>query len=214
VNLGESPRVVATSPPSTSPTWSPSTVVKPPPQPAATSLTPLTSVPTFHITPRRLVFNNDQPPRVVSASQQPVLSPAAPVLPVREPIADRTRSRAPAALALFASRGQFHECVQYRIPTAKSLRASSVTMGFAGLCAINHMLTAETSNFAALCAALLHNNNLLALSVLDPTTGNMWSITNSDMTLSIRQHGIPCTPMSSAISAKALAQGRPQTPSV
>jgi hypothetical protein len=35
VNSRKSLRVVATSPPSTSPTWSPSTVVRPPPQPAA-----------------------------------------------------------------------------------------------------------------------------------------------------------------------------------
>jgi hypothetical protein len=46
-------------------------------------------------------------------------------------------------------------------------------MGFVGLCAIHHMLTAETSNFVALCSALLHKDNPLALSVLDPATGNM-----------------------------------------
>ena len=32
---------------------------------------------------------------------------------------------------------------------------------------------AETSNFAAICSAVLHKDNPLALSVLDPTTGNM-----------------------------------------
>jgi hypothetical protein len=46
-------------------------------------------------------------------------------------------------------------------------------MGFAELCAMHHMTTAETTNFAALSSALLHNDNPLALSVLDPTTGNM-----------------------------------------
>ncbi len=56
---------------------------------------------------------------------------------------------------------------------AKLLHASLVTMGFAGLCAIHHMMTAETSNFAALCSALLHKDNPLALSVLNSTTGNM-----------------------------------------
>jgi hypothetical protein len=56
---------------------------------------------------------------------------------------------------------------------AKSLHVSSVAMGFAGLGAIHHMLTAETSNFAALCTAHLHNNNPLALSVLNPTANNM-----------------------------------------
>jgi hypothetical protein len=35
------------------------------------------------------------------------------------------------------------------------------------------MITAETSNFTALCSALLHKDNQLALSVLAPTTGNM-----------------------------------------
>ncbi len=46
-------------------------------------------------------------------------------------------------------------------------------MGFAGLCAMHHMTTAETTNFAALCSAFLHKDNLLALLVLDPTTGHM-----------------------------------------
>jgi hypothetical protein len=35
------------------------------------------------------------------------------------------------------------------------------------------MRTAETTNFAAICSTLLHKDNPLALSVLDPTTGNM-----------------------------------------
>ncbi len=173
VNSGESPRVVAASPTSTSPMWSPSTAMRPPPQPAAISLTHAAYAPTFHVFPCQLGFGDDLSPRVVSASQQPLLSPAAPVFPVREPIAHCTRSRAPAALVLFASGGRFHECIQYCIPTAKSLRASSVAMGFADLCTIHHMPTAETSNFAALCSALLHEDNPLALSVLDPTTGNM-----------------------------------------
>jgi hypothetical protein len=48
-----------------------------------------------------------------------------------------------------------------------------VAIGFVVLCAIHHMSTANTSNFAALCSALLHKDNPLALSVLSPTTGNM-----------------------------------------
>jgi hypothetical protein len=172
-NFRKSPRVVATSPPSTGPTWSPSTAVRPPPQQAAISLTPVVSVPTFQVTPCWLVFGNDHSPRVVSASQQPVLPPAAPVLPVREPIAHCTRYQAPAALALFASGGWFHECIQYCIPMAKFSCASSVAVGFAGLCAIHHMTMAETSNFAVLCSALSHKDNLLALSVIDSTTGNI-----------------------------------------
>jgi hypothetical protein len=150
-----------------------STAVRPPPQPATSSLTPASSAPTFHVTPLCLIFGNDNSPSVVSKPQQPLLPPSAPVLPVRDPIAHRTRSWAPAALVLFASGGHFHECVQYCIPTAKSSRVSPVAMGFAGLCAIHHMTTAETSNFAALCSALLHKDNPLALSALHPTTGNM-----------------------------------------
>jgi hypothetical protein len=46
-------------------------------------------------------------------------------------------------------------------------------MGFAGLCAMHHMTTVETTNFAALCAALSYKDNPLALSVLNPTTGDM-----------------------------------------
>jgi hypothetical protein len=37
---------------------------------------------------------------------------------------------------------------------------------------MHHMTSAETTNFAALCSALLHKDNLLALSVLNRTTGN------------------------------------------
>ncbi len=173
VNSRKSPRVVTTSPPSPGPMWSPSTAMRPPPQPAATSCTPLASAPTFHVTPHHLVFGKDLFPRVVSKPQQPLLPPSAPVLPVWEPIAHRTRSRVPAPLALFASGGWFHECIQYRIPTAKSLRSPPVAMGCVGLCAMHHLTTAETSNFAALCSALLHKDNPLALSVLDPTTGKM-----------------------------------------
>jgi hypothetical protein len=139
---------------------------------STTSLTPTASASTFHVIPCWLVFGDDHSPRVVNASLQPLPSPAAPVLPVREPIAHRTRSQAPAALALFASGGEFHECVQYRVPMTKSSYFSSIAMGFAGLCAIHHMSTAETSNFAVLCVALLHDNPL-TLSVLDTTTGNM-----------------------------------------
>jgi hypothetical protein len=138
-----------------------------------TSLISAPSAPTFHVTPHHLVFGNDHFPRVVSKPQQPLLHPAAPVLPVRVPIAHCTRSRVPAPLALFASGGQFHECVQYCIPTAKSSCSPLVAMGFADLCAMYHMMTAETTNFAALCLALFHKDNLLALSVLDPTTGSM-----------------------------------------
>jgi hypothetical protein len=173
VNAHNSPRVVAPSPPSISPTWSPNTALRPPPQASVTSLTSLASAPTFHVTTHHLVFGNDQPPRVVSDPQQPLLPPAAPVLPVREPIAHCTRSHAPAPLALFASGGRYHEYVQSRNPTAKSSHSPPAAMRFAGLCALHHMRTAETTNFATLCSALWHGDNPLALSVLDPTTSTM-----------------------------------------
>jgi hypothetical protein len=46
-------------------------------------------------------------------------------------------------------------------------------MGFVGLCAAHHMMSAEVNNFVSLCAALLQEDNPLALSVLDPTTGDI-----------------------------------------
>jgi hypothetical protein len=173
VNSHDSPRVVAHLPPSTSPTWSPCTAWRPPPQAAVTSLTPASSAPSFHVTLCHLVFGDDQSPRVVSESQQPLLPPVAPVLPVREPIAHCTRSRAPAPFALFTSGGQYHECIQYCIPTAKSPCSPPKAMGFAGLCTMQHMTTAETTNSATLCSALLHEDQPLVLSVLDPKTSNI-----------------------------------------
>jgi hypothetical protein len=150
VNLRDSPMVVSPSPPSTSPMLAPCTALSPPPQAAVTSFTPLLSAPTFHATPCCHVFGYAHSPRVVGKPQQPLLPPAALVLPVREPLAHRTRSCAPAPLALFASGRQYHECIQYRIPTAKSSCSPSVAMGFAGLCAMHHMMSAETTSFAAL----------------------------------------------------------------
>ncbi len=86
VNLRDSPRVVFPSPPSTSSTLAPSTALSPPPQAATTSLTPLLSASTFHATPCHFVFGNAHSPRVVSEPQQPLLPPAAMVLPVQEPM--------------------------------------------------------------------------------------------------------------------------------
>jgi hypothetical protein len=123
--------------------------------------------------PPSLVFGNGRSLRVAREPQQPLLPPAALVLPVQVPIAHCTRSCAPAPLALFASKGQYHECIQYCIPTAKSSCSPPVALGFVGLCTMHHMTTAETTSFAAFYSALLQDKKLLALSVLDPTTGNM-----------------------------------------
>jgi hypothetical protein len=175
VNTHHSPRVVVPSPPSTSPMLAPSIAWSPPPQAAGISFTPAPSAPTFHVIPCCLVFGDEHSPspRVVSEPQQPLLPPAAPVLQLREPIAHRTRFCVPALLALFTSQEWYHECVRYRIPTDKSSRSPPVAMGFAGLCTMHHMMTAETTNFVALCSALLHKDSPLALSVLDPTISNM-----------------------------------------
>ncbi len=215
LNSRDSPRVVAPSPPSTSPMRDPSTAWSPPLQAAVTSLTPLPSAPTFHVTPHHLIFSNDHSPRVVSKPQQPLLPPAALGLPVWEPIAHCTRSRAPAPLALIASGRRYHECIQYRIPTAKTSCSPPVAIGFAGLCAMHHMTTPKTTNFAAFCSALSHEDNLCwPCQSLTLQPALFWSIANSDVILDTKPHGILHTPMRSAISAKALAQGRPPAPSV
>jgi hypothetical protein len=48
--------------------------------------------------------------------------------------------------------------------------SSSSNGFFLGLCTMHHMTTAETTDFAALCSALLHEDNLSTLTVLDPIT--------------------------------------------
>jgi hypothetical protein len=154
-------------------TLAPSTALSPLLQATLTSLTPLPSAPTFHAILCHLNFGNAHSPRVVSKPRQPLPPPSAPVLPVRDPISHCTRSCAPAPLALFTLGQQYHECIQNRIPTAKSSCSPAVAMGFAGLCATHHMASAKVNNFAALCSALSQEDNPLALSVLDPTTGNI-----------------------------------------
>jgi hypothetical protein len=136
-----------------------------------TLLPPLPSAPTFHATPCCLHFGNAHSPRVVSNPQQLLPPPSAPVFPVWEPISHRNRFHAPAPLALFALGWQYHECIQYRIPTAKSSCSPTVAMGFAGLCAAHHIMSVEENNFVTLCSALSQEDNPLALSVFDPTTG-------------------------------------------
>ena len=94
-----------------------------------------------------------------------------PSLPVREPIAHRTRARAPAPapLALFTAGKPLHECVTYQMPTAKTIRSPAEPIGFAGLC--RAMPAAEVSGFAGLCQALSQLDMPEALSVLDTSTG-------------------------------------------
>ena len=150
----EPPRVVSPSPPtpahpiSASPAWSP------PPRPAgSTLLLPPPVHPPFQATPRRLDFTGAPSPRVEFAPQLQLPIPP-PILPAREPIAHRTRARAPAPtpLALFTSGRPLHECVKYQMPTAKTIWSPVKPVCFAGLC--RTMPPTEVSGFAGLCQSL------------------------------------------------------------
>jgi hypothetical protein len=167
----EPPRVVSPSPPTparqmvASPSWSP------PPRPlGSTCLSPSPVQAPFQATPQRLDFTGTPSPRVGFSPQMP--SPIPPLrLPAREPVAHRTRSRAPAPapLALFTAGRPLHECVTYQMPTAKAMRAPVKPIGFAGLC--RAMPATEVSGFAGLCQALSLLEMPEALSVLDSSTG-------------------------------------------
>ncbi len=164
--------------------------------------------------PRCLVFGNNHSPRVVSKPQKPLLPPAALVLLVREPIAHCTRSRVSAPFALFASRGRYHECIQYRIPTAKSLHSPLVALGFADLCAMHHMTTAETTILTLYALPFCTRTTHWPCQSLTLKLAICWSIANSDVILGTKPHGRLHMPMNSAGSAKALAHGRPPASSM
>ncbi len=91
------------------------------------------------------------------------------VISTCEPISDCTRSRVPAPLALFTAKQQFHECVTYHIPTAKSVWSPADPIGFAGL--FKAMQSAEVDGFAYLCQASTLVGGPEALLVLNPSTG-------------------------------------------
>ncbi len=125
------------------------------------------------VTPRRIAFANDLPPRgnmvppprvaiqpPPRVANLPSVHPPAPTLLPREPIAHRTCSHANAHVALFA--GQIPP-FSGRIPTPKSSprKLLHIPMGFAGLCQAQSMTAPEINNFTLLCRAL---------SVLDPAT--------------------------------------------
>jgi hypothetical protein len=114
-------------------------------------------------------------PRVLREPRQPNVWPPHPPplsLPVREPIAHHTSSRALAPLALFLAGRPYHEQVKYHIPTAKALRTSEEPLAFAGLCEALDMKPAEVEGFAYLCKALTLEDGPepLALLVLNPAT--------------------------------------------
>jgi hypothetical protein len=46
-------------------------------------------------------------------------------------------------------------------------------LGFVGLCGAHHMTTDKETKFASLCTSLLQIDDPLALSVLDPSTGEL-----------------------------------------
>ena len=124
----------------------------------------------FQATPQRLNFTGTPSPRVGFSPQMPSSIPPL-SLPAREPVAHRTRSRAPAPapLALFTTGKPLHECVTYQMPTAKAIRSPVEPIGFAGLC--RAMPATEVLGFAGLCQALSLLDTPAALSVLDSSTG-------------------------------------------
>jgi hypothetical protein len=98
-----SPRVASPLPPSRTPTLMPSLAWSPPPCTSSAACPPLPSSSTFHATPQCLNFGNVTSPRVISELREPPPPPPAVGLPAQEPKSHRTRSHAPASLALFAS---------------------------------------------------------------------------------------------------------------
>jgi hypothetical protein len=171
VPIQDPPRVVLPSLPTpaqplvASPPWSP------PPRPSgSTFLSPTPVQAPFQATPRRLDFTVTPLPRVGILPQLTSPTPL-PSLPVREPIAQRTRSRAPAPapLALVTAGRPLHECVTYQMPTAKTIKSPVEPIGFAGLC--RAMPATEVSGFAGLCQALFLLDMPEALSVLDSSMG-------------------------------------------
>ncbi len=168
-----------TQPPTPTPTLSPSPAWIPPPQPNSSLHLPWPAPLAEHATPWQLNFS-DTPappaPRVLSEPRQPNVQPPHPPplsLPVHEPITHRTRSWAPALLALFLAGQPYHEQVKYHIPTAKALQTSEEPLAFTGLCEALNMKPAEVEGFAYLCNALTLEDGPepSALLVLDPATG-------------------------------------------
>jgi hypothetical protein len=149
------------------------------PRPASALCFSMTAAPIFQATPRHITFEDSSPPRVATdppprVAIVPMYSANSPptALPVRIPIAHRTRSHAPIApLALFTGAQQYHAHIQYQIPTVKSIQAPVKQLGFAGLCESFAMTPKEVDGFAYLCKALTKVDFPAALSVLDPATG-------------------------------------------
>ncbi len=167
----EPPRVVSPSPPTPPCTTSASPLWSPPPKPAcSTHLVPMPVRPAYHATPHQIVFTSAPSPKVEVSPQRQAPIPLT-CLPTHEPISHRTRARAPAPtpLALFTTGRPLHERITYQMPTAKTIRSPIKLAGFAGLC--RTMLPTEVAGFAGLCQSLSMLDIAVALSVLDPSTG-------------------------------------------
>jgi hypothetical protein len=173
VDMQASPSVASPSTPARTPSLATSPAWSPPPRTSSATHPQLLSFSTFQATPQHFDFGNvpSPTPRVIRDPREPQLPSPVVGLPAQEPVVHCTRFRAPAPLALFASGCPYHECIQYHIPTTKSLHAPTVMQGFAGLCTAHYMTIDEVAKFALLCTSLLQVDVLLALSVLNPSIG-------------------------------------------
>jgi hypothetical protein len=166
-------------PPTPSPTLMLTLTRIPPPPPSSLQRVLHPVPPAGQATPCWLKFS-DTPapptPRVPCVSTSAIVCPpptSPAILPVCEPISHCTRSCAQGPLALFTSRQPYHEQVKYHISTAKATPPADEPLAFVGLCEAFDMKPAKVEGFAFLCEALMleDGSSLLALSVLDPTTG-------------------------------------------
>jgi hypothetical protein len=125
--------------------WLPVPAWSPPPIPAASTTSSATPIaPCFQAMLQRLNFSNAPSPSMVSEPQVPsprvviksrhLLALPPPVLPTREPISYRSRSRATDSLVLLTAGQSCHKCVTYHIPTAKSIQPTAEPIGFSELC--------------------------------------------------------------------------------
>jgi hypothetical protein len=142
--------------------------------------------PTFQATPQCITFINEQSPRVPilmlpapAPRVEPLTCPPASnvepspkpttTLPIRVPIAHRTRSCV-VSQANLSIRPPFHpHLVHYQVPTSKFIQSPMQQLGFAGLCEAASMTPKEVNGFAYLCKALtlMDHTPVEALSVLD-----------------------------------------------
>ena len=93
-----------------------------PPRSVSSTQVPLPVHSPIQVTPHHITFDDTPPPRVATPPSPPraVIEPRPPpALPHMSPIAHRSRSRANAPLALFASGRPYRDGISYHIPTLK-----------------------------------------------------------------------------------------------